>query len=391
MRPLNMPHGKFTQTGLYVHIPYCRHKCIYCDFFSAGRSLADWNAMCSALTAELRQRACEITSPVRSLYFGGGTPSLMPGRELVNLSDDIRNLLPDAGSNIREFTIEVNPDDISPDNIRAWEAAGVNRLSVGIQSFNDNMLRFLKRSHDAGTALRGIEILRNHFDNVSIDLIFGVPGQSVGDWEADIDIAVSLDPRHISAYSLMYEEGTPLTALRNTNRLHETDEDSSLDMFRLLTGKLSAAGFDHYEISNYAKPAFHSIHNSAYWNRFPYLGLGPSAHSYDGFRIRRANPCDLRGYLSHFASPDPPAGMFYSEESLSDDELREEAVMLGLRTARGISLSDFENEFGGTESIRLMNDSRIWLADDKLTIQDNHLKLTEAGVMLSDAIMADLI
>lgn len=388
---------------LYIHIPYCRRKCIYCDFFSGGTRLADWRRLRRALAAELAMRSSELSSTLHSIYFGGGTPSLLPPEEFDALADELRSVIENSGSRIAEdceVTIEVNPEDVDHEHIDAWKRGGVNRVSIGLQTFSDSMLKAIGRTHSGDHAERALKLLQEHFCNVSGDLIFGLPGQSVEELSGDVRRLTSLNPQHISVYSLMYEEGTALTALRDAGRITAAAESIVTDQYAVLTDMLCEAGYEHYEISNYAKAGYRSRHNSGYWEGKPYLGIGPSAHSYDGRRSRRANPADLHGYLNRFApverdavpealiSSDEP---FYIEEILSDEELREERVMLGLRRCEGIDLIGFRKDFGEDALSRLLDSARPHIRSGSLMRSGERLHLTRSGVMISDAVIVDLI
>lgn len=296
-------------------------------------------------------------------------------------------------SEVEEFTIEVNPDDLTAEMLEVWKRGGVNRLSIGIQSFNDKVLSAIGRKHDGKTAEAAYGLARNYFDNISVDLMFGLPGQTMEMWIEDVEKAVSLHPQHISAYSLMYEPGTAITSLRDNGRIDEIPEDMSRKMFAHLTERLRSSGYEHYEISNYAVPGYRSHHNSLYWHQTPYLGIGPSAHSYDGDRHRKANSADLRGYLHHWAPLNTDSynrSYEVEEEWLTKDELREEYVMTRLRTREGIPLDDFASRFGENESISLINKSKKMLKDNLLELHDRHLALVESAIMMSDSVILAL-
>lgn len=400
-------------SGLYIHIPFCRSKCIYCDFFSGSASIADWKSYTDALEGELEQRIGELHH-IDTVYIGGGTPSLMPADIFTGFIRGIRHIITTHGVQLTpgaEFTIEVNPDDICragsqtyanaasdvsstserEEKIQAWLAAGVNRVSMGIQSFDDNELKAIGRRHNAAQALRAYDILAAHFSNISIDLMYGLPGQTIESWRQNVSQAIRLRPAHISAYSLMYEEGTPLTVLRTQGRIAELPEETTLRMSEELRRSLADAGYEQYEISNFSLPGFRSHHNSSYWRREPYLGLGPSAHSYDGDRLRRANPPRIKEYIARFSHNDIDCDTpFYIEESLTDAELMEEAIMLGLRTAEGINLTNYRNTFGDDAESRLLAKAQRYLHDGKLTRCHNRLRLTSEGIMLSDTIILTL-
>lgn len=366
------------QGGLYIHVAYCRSKCKYCDFFSGGDRHAEWGRYTDALIRELNNRINENGCPFRTVYVGGGTPSLMPPEEFTRMANAIRPYSLDT----EEFTLEANPDDISEEKLRVWKKGGVNRLSIGIQTFHDELLKAVGRRHNAETAEKAYKLARNYFSNISVDLMFGLPGQSVEMWCEDIARAISMRPEHISAYTLMYEPGTVMTVLRDAGRLAETSEDSVLEMYRILVDELKNAGYEHYEISNFALPDYRSRHNSSYWTQVPYIGIGPSAHSYDGLRTRKSNRPDIRGFLE---------GRDISEtETLSDEELREEFVMTRLRMREGIPLEEFSTRFGEESYKRLIKDSRHFVAEGMLMMKDGYIRLTEKSVIVSDSVMTAL-
>jgi len=376
--------------GLYVHIAYCRRKCIYCDFFSAGERIADWRRYADALIAELHHRIEEMPCPLLTIYFGGGTPSLMPAAEFLRVADALKPYM----SDVEEFTIEVNPDDVTEEMLRTWKRGGVNRLSLGVQSFHDKALSAIGRNHDSATAERAYRLARKYFNNISIDLIFGLPDQTLEMWKEDIRKVIEMQPEHVSAYSLMYEEGTALTELRNQGKLREASEEESEKMFEYLIESLRNAGYDHYEISNFAFPEMRSRHNSSYWLQKPYLGIGPSAHSFDGKSRRKANSIDLKGYLRQWA-PDANDGhgrkYEVGEENLSDEELREEYIMTRLRTREGIPIEDFSRRFGKRKFAELLEKSRKLIDRNQLELRDENLALTESAIMMSDAIILELV
>lgn len=375
--------------GLYVHVAYCRRKCLYCDFFSAGARIADWLRYVDALISELNFRIKELPCPLRTIYIGGGTPSLMPANEFEWLANALQPFLRD----VEEFTLEANPDDISEDMLKTWKSGGVNRLSIGIQSFHNSILSAIGRRHNGKTAEDAYRLAQKYFDNISIDLMFGLPGQTLEMWQADIDKAISMHPQHISAYSLMYEPGTAITLLRDKGRVEEMPEEISREMFILLSNRLRDAGYEHYEISNYAIPGFRSRHNSSYWLQKPYLGIGPSAHSYNGDKVRRANGTDLNGYLHRWAPLKTDFDRCYytvEEEKLTQEELREEYVMTRLRTREGIPLDDFELRFGLDEKMTLLKKSENLIDENLLELRSGHLSLRESAIMMSDSIILDL-
>lgn len=375
--------------GLYFHIPFCRRKCLYCDFYSVGDRLADWQDFVSALIAEAHDRLTgRYPAVIDTLYIGGGTPSLMPADEFSRLVENIMSHI----AHLAEFTIEVNPDDVNSDIVAAWSRCGVNRISMGIQSFVDSELKAIGRRHDARTALDAYDLLRNNFENVSIDLMFGLPGQTRESFEYSVNKAIELNPEHISAYSLMYEERTALTRLRDSGTIDEAPEELSTDMFAYLTEALEQAGYEQYEISNYAHPGFQSKHNSSYWQGKPYTGLGPGAHSYDGDRTRRANLPDLKAYLLYWLYGKGACPC--EKEVLDETACREEMIMTRLRTRQGLDLNEFAKRFSDADCQRLLITARRWI-DAGYLIQSSEnskksLSLTRSGIMISDEIISDL-
>lgn len=381
--------------GLYVHIPYCRRKCLYCDFYSGGAGIAEWKGLVDALVAELRLRKDEVLKQEEgdlkrsfdTVYIGGGTPSLMPSDQLRRLVETIRNETGVSAGN-DEFTIETNPEDVTRENLAVWRDVGINRLSIGVQTFDDRELKAIGRQHDSDRSRMAVEAARYFFDNISIDLMYGLPGQSMESWVRNVDEAIQLGPQHISAYSLMYEDGTALTHLRDLGKIEEADEDTSVDMYMRLVEKLGKGGYEHYEISNFSLPGRRARHNSLYWDGSSYLGLGPSAHSYDGMRRRRWNAPDLKGYISNYTGISPVC--FYEEEILSDDELREETVLTGMRTADGITGDDYRKAYGDRAWEELISKAGKYLKSGALIYVNGRLRLTEKGVMISDDIILSL-
>ena len=375
--------------GLYVHVAYCRGKCPYCDFYSAGERIADWHGYVDALCSELSHRIDELAWPLRTVYFGGGTPSLMPGDEFRRLCAFLSPYM----SDVEEFTMEVNPDDVDGRMVEVWKRGGVNRLSLGIQTFDDSSLRAIGRRHDGHRALEAYRCARKVFSNISIDLMFGLPGQTLKTWKNDLQTALQLRPEHISAYSLMYEDGTALTALRDSGRIAEASEELSEKMFLMLVDELSEAGYDHYEISNFALPGYRSRHNSSYWMQKPYIGLGPSAHSHDGRTRRKANRADLRAYMGywlHDAQDRSCAELPAEMEVLVEEELLEEYILTRMRMKEGIPLLDFQARFGSDCCCRLVEKAVRLAEDGLLELTDTRVRLTGKAIMLSDSVILQL-
>lgn len=399
--------------GVYIHFPFCKRKCYYCDFYSVGSRNADWEAFACAVEREFSKRLLPAEAVV-SLYMGGGTPSLAPPEIIARFRNMIKN-------RVGEFTIEVNPDDVSEERAIAWKEAGVNRVSMGIQSLDDAELKSIGRRHDAATARRAYAILRRHFSNISLDLIFGLPGQTIESFAATLDGFLEMRPEHISAYSLMYEERTALTRMRDSGKVEEVGEEDSVEMFRLLNSRLREAGYERYEISNYSLPGYRSHHNSNYWKGIPYIGLGPSAHSYDGYETRSFNASDLSLYIKEwtreelpgkgesaeelirnifgFGIPEKnatagrsrPLKRLVETEQLTYDELREEMILTRLRMIEGLDLSEYRDRFGESALKNLLRKARTYLKSESLwhPVPDR-LALTEKGVMISDEVIAGL-
>ncbi len=373
--------------GIYVHIPFCASRCSYCDFFSTLR-LKDVGAdYVDAVVAEGGLRAAELRrAPVKTLYLGGGTPSQLPLPLLERLLDGLAGVF-DLGG-VEELTIEANPDDVTLDWCAALPRLGVNRVSMGVQSFEDRILRFIGRRHTARQAMDAVAHLRAAgIANISIDLIFGLPGQTLASWADSVSQALALQPQHISAYGLSYEPGTRLWQQRQCGQVVEVPEEVCLEMYRQLIERLSLAGYEHYEISNFALPGYCSRHNSAYWDETPYLGLGAAAHSYDG-AVRRYNPCDLTDYINVIRS----GRVACQEEPMQWWERYDERVMLGLRTAQGVDAHRLRLDFGDEAWRHFTSEASRHITAGNLNMTgDNRYVLTPGGIMLSDAIIRDLM
>ena len=326
--------------GIYIHIPFCKSRCVYCDFFSTTQ-LARRGEYVDALIREWQLRSAELPAdePVQTVYFGGGTPSLQETEDLQRLLE----ALPVASA--EEITLECNPGDVTPDKAEAWRSMGINRLSMGIQSFDDTLLRRIGRRHTAAQAREAVRTAQAAgFGNISIDLIYGLPmgnaqcgmrNAQLGIVKNDVEEAMRLGIQHISTYCLTYEDGTPLMRMLERGEVSETDEDTENVMYDYIADRLQKAGFVHYEVSNFALSGFRSRHNSRYWDGTPYLGLGAGAHSYDG-RNRSWNPDDLDAYLAGLRSGSPVR----EKETLSETDRYNECIMLGLRTSDGVPYAD---------------------------------------------------
>ena len=335
----------------------------------------------SALCRELQLRKGYLSdAPVKTLYFGGGTPSRLTVDQLGSIISAIDSVF--GLSHLEELTVECNPDDITPDYVCALRAFGVNRISMGVQTFNDNLLTFLRRRHTAAQALEAVRICRDSgITNISIDLMYGLPGQTLDMFRSDLETALSACVQHISSYCLSYEEGTPLQVLRDQGRVVPATDDLCARMFTLMCDTLHAAGFDHYEISNFCRPGFHSRHNSSYWDGTPYLGVGASAHSYNG-TSRQWNPSDLDAYMTAMEHSTPQ----YEIETLTPADLYNEKLMLSLRTAQGLNLSALSSN----DRHSVLQSAENLLNNDSLILENNHLRIPEHRLFISDTIISTL-
>lgn len=371
-------------TGIYIHIPFCASRCVYCGFYSTTLpALRD--AYVDALCQELTLRAEELPADeaITTIYLGGGTPSQLTTDQLDRLFSYIYKVY---RSQPVEVTMECNPDDVTP-AFADWIAQSpIDRISMGAQTFSDDRLRLLRRRHTAAEVRRATTLLRQAgIRNISIDLMFGFPGETLADWEQDIDEALRLGVEHISAYSLMYEEGTTLHRWLSEGRIQEIDDDLSLRMYDCLVDRLTAAGYRHYEISNFALPQRESRHNSSYWRDMPYMGLGASAHSFDG-RQRSWNVADIETYIAAIGRGERPCTV----EALDLDTHYEDVVLTSLRTAEGIDLGKIQRDFGSQRLDFLLAAADQDLRQGYLVREDDHLRLTRRGIYLSDGITARL-
>lgn len=370
---------------IYIHIPYCKGKCIYCNFYSGGNP--HWEKFFNTLASELSERIDELRgASISSIYFGGGTPSLAPPEYVEDYLQTI--FIQGAKHSIKfeddlEITLEVNPEDVTEENSVVWKKAGINRISMGVQSLQNSELKLLNRRHSAERVYDAIRILKRYFKNLSLDLIYGIPGQTVTTLNESLNKILYFSPNHISTYSLTFEQGTPLYLLKSKGMVEELDEEAFLEFDNLIDKTLKREGYERYEISNYAKPGYRSKHNSGYWDSKAYLGLGPSACSYDGKRIRRTNLPDLNSYLE--------GTVLHDDESLSDEELKEEYIMTRLRTHEGISLEDFKLKFGEDSATRLIGKAYKWAYDGRMIQTGSSLSLTLSGIPVSDYIILDLL
>ncbi|MBP5391437.1 MAG: radical SAM family heme chaperone HemW [Bacteroidales bacterium] len=376
--------------GIYLHVPFCNSRCIYCGFCSTvSRDLRQ--KYIPALMREIQERR-DFFSPlyesdriIKTLYIGGGTPSVLPTEILNEAVSAIRDAFKIAED--YEFTVEVNPDDITEDYALSLRKMGVNRVSMGVQSFKDSHLRWMRRRHDSETAIKAYRILRSAgFDNISLDLIFGFPLMTLKDWEENLDRITDLNPEHISAYQMGIDPETPLERMEKTGEFSLPSQEESEEMYSLLQKKLKDGGYIQYEVSNFCKPGYHSRHNSSYWNRTPYLGLGPGAHSFIG-RHREWNTSDIATWC------DLSTMQIREGETLSPEDVFNEILMLGLRTAAGVSLDTLRN--CGPQSPLFISDLLPKLSamesNGLITLTpDGKIKIPPGKFFISDGIIREL-
>lgn len=366
--------------GIYVHIPFCARRCIYCGFFSTTRE-AEAARYVNALCRELELRRDYLQdAPVNTLYFGGGTPSRLTAQQIGQVIDNIRSLF--GLDNLCELTVECNPDDITQDYITALRASGVNRISMGIQTFNDDLLRFLGRRHTARQAMDAVTICHDAgIQNISIDLMYGLPGQTPQIQQQDLQTATDLPVKHISSYCLSYEEDSPLDKLRRQNRITPADDETCAAMYDRMCAHLHQAGYEHYEISNFCRPDFYSRHNSSYWDGTPYLGVGAGAHSYNG-KSRQWNPNNLDDYMTAIEN----GTLKYEIETLTSTDLYNEKLMLSLRTAQGLNLQTLTIP----DRLSVLQSAESLISQGLLSHKDNHLTIPESHFFISDTIISTL-
>lgn len=370
--------------GIYIHIPFCKKLCSYCDFYHVIAN-DDVHLYADAIIreAELRRNYLRDET-IGTIYFGGGTPSVMKAGETGRILESLSALfsIEDPG----EITIELNPDDVDKAYLKELKKTGVNRISLGIQSWNDDDLRLMNRRHDAAGAQRALIDCLDNFTNVSVDLIYGVPGMSLEKWEAHLEKIFSFDIKHLSAYHLTFEKGTALGRMREKGLVTEIDEELSASMFSTLIKRSADAGFIQYEISNFGKDGFFSKHNTNYWRQVNYLGLGPSAHSFNGYS-RQWNRNDVKYYLESVKNNGPD----YEVEELDKRTRFNEYIMVAFRTMWGVDLDYADSTFGREEHDYLLNMSLKFRQYGLMNYENNHLVLTDQGKMISDNIISEFM
>ena len=371
--------------GIYIHIPFCRKACTYCNFHFST-SLQQKKNFLDALHHEIKLRRDFLKEGqiIETIYFGGGTPSLLESDEIKAIMDALQeNYLISSDT---ECTLEANPDDITTSGVKAWMQAGINRLSLGVQSFDDAELGWMNRAHAASQSLQSIdEIQEAGMQNFSVDLIFGSPLQSQDSLEKNTQLITSKKIKHISCYALTVEPRTVLFQQVKKGQTADTNPEQQANDFLFLMNYLQDAGYEHYEISNYALPGYRSKHNSSYWQGLPYLGLGPSAHGYDGINKRRWNIANNSSYIHELLNNRLP----FEEETLEPVQQLNEYIMTALRTAEGISLERVSNKFGDTKAEALKN-KVSGLNPESISVNEGKIILSNAGKLFADGLASSL-
>ena len=371
--------------GIYIHIPFCRQACYYCDFhFSIN--LSGRTELVNALVREIEiQKTYLGSEPIETLYFGGGTPSLLTADELALIMQAVG----DHFTLVRgpEITLEANPDDLTPDKLSELRSLGVNRLSIGIQSFNDSFLSALNRIHNATLARDSVRnAQRAGFDNISIDVIYAIPGMDIDEWRRNLKEAVQLDTQHISSYTLTVEDKTLFGKWTRQGKFHPVDDDAAADQHETMAEYLDGAGFEHYEVSNFSRLGYRSRHNTSYWLDRKYLGIGPGAHSYDS-ATRQYNVRNNRQYVASIQKGELPA----TREVLSADDKLSEYLLLSLRTSWGADLVKLNREFGFNPLVQRPDYMQQLVQRGFATVTGDALVLSRKGRLLADEIVASLL
>ncbi len=376
---------KYPMAGLYIHVPFCAKRCIYCDFFTSTNQ-KNKEAFVEAICKELIIRKEYLQGePLKTIYFGGGTPSQLSAFDFERIFESIHTNY--DTSLCEEVTLEANPDDMTDEYVKSLRHLPFNRVSMGVQSFQPKDLIFLNRRHDRQQAIDAVATCKtNGITNISIDLIYGLPGQTHDEWLLNLKEAIALGVPHISAYHLIYEEGTKLTKLKSAGKVAPVNEELSEEFFSTLIDELSQAGYLHYEISNFALPGLFSKHNSSYWNETPYLGIGPSAHSFDG-DSRQWNIANMTYYLAGITAGTPKI----EKEELDENTKYNEYIITGLRTMWGISLKWIEERYGKEKCDFCLKQASSYIKNGLLECDKDKMKLTRKGVFISDRIMSDIL
>ena len=376
---------KQQMAGIYIHIPFCKQRCSYCAFYSTTLYNIRERYV-DALCKEIAMRKEYAGgAPIETIYLGGGTPSTLSMEQLKRICDTVYAAY--QVSPVPEVTIECNPDDLTPDFLAQLKQLPFNRISMGVQSFNDTQLKRLGRRHDAAKARQAVANARTAgYSNISIDLIFALPGSTIDEWEHDLESAIALRPDHLSAYNLTYEEGTPMHRALERGDFTELSEEDNITQFQMLISRLKEAGYRHYEISNFALPGRESRHNSSYWNDTPYIGCGAAAHSYNG-TSRGWNIADIQEYIKGIENGNP----VFEIEELTEEERYNDTILTRLRTAEGIPLEWMKKKFGKRLNDYMQSAAEKEIAFGNLKAENGHLSLSEKGIFISDAVIRELI
>lgn len=369
--------------GIYIHIPFCRKACHYCNFhFSTFTGLQ--KDFVEALCKEIDVQKNYLKESISTIYFGGGTPSILPGADIQRVIEKLSNTF--AIEQEVEITLESNPDDITNEKLKEWKSFGVNRLSIGVQSFFDEDLKWMNRAHTGEQATKCIQLAHKQgFHNLTIDLIYGTPTLSDEHWIKNINTAINLNIPHLSCYALTVEPKTALEKLIIQGKLNNVDTDKQARHFEILMEIMQKEGYEHYEISNFAKPGFRSKHNSSYWQGRPYLGLGPSAHSFDG-NSRQWNVANNAIYIKELQQ----GNLRFEKEELTTTDQLNEYIMTSLRTMEGLSIENVIKKFGKERAGSILSGAEKYVLANRLTFNEQHLRLTKSGKFLADGIAADL-
>jgi oxygen-independent coproporphyrinogen-3 oxidase len=368
--------------GMYLHIPFCKQACHYCDFHFST-SLKKKGELVNALCKELLLRKGELIGTVETIYFGGGTPSLLSSEELQQIFETIYSNF--KVSEKPEITLEANPDDLTAARLKELANSPINRLSIGIQSFFEADLKLMNRAHNVSEALESIKKAKQYFENISIDLIYGIPGMGFDRWKQNLEIALNLQVPHLSCYALTVESRTALKKFIDSGKVQPVDEEMAKQHYEFLLSETEKAGYHNYEFSNFGKPSYHSRNNTAYWEGKPYLGIGPSAHSFDG-KSRSWNVANNTKYIKSLE-----AGILPSErEFLSKQDRYNEYIMTALRTAKGVSVEKVEADFGADLSKYLLEQAQPHLKSGLLELANGTLRISRKGKFLGDGIASDL-
>jgi oxygen-independent coproporphyrinogen-3 oxidase len=370
-------------TGVYFHIPYCKKACHYCNFHFST-SIQSKAELTEAIVKEIELVNGKDSRLISTIYFGGGTPSLLLRKELKMILDKMKSsfkIIENA-----EITFEVNPDDVTESMLQFWKEQGINRLSIGIQSFRDEDLKWMNRAHQSSQAIDAVNLAKNvGFDNYSIDLIYGIPGLSDEAWNSNIEQVLAFNIPHLSAYALTVEPKTALKSMIEIGKSVDVDEDQQARQFLILSDKMIAAGYEHYEISNFAKPGMRSKHNTSYWNNIPYFGFGPGAHSFDG-KSRYWNVSHNSRYIEAIAQEI----LAYEKEDLTPMQLLNEYIMTSLRTMEGTSLVTIQQKWGEENVVKVQVKLQNWVSQGYINFNGDRFYLTREGKLFADGIAGDL-